>query len=251
MNEFLNTRQVQELLQIDRITVYRMLQDGRLKGVKIGQQWRFNRSEVEALTNGRMPTAGNECPLPTHCLQTIQDLFAEVGQISAQTIDLQGRLLTNISSPCALCRLVHSTAAGKKACERSWQMAVNQVVQPNSKSAIFFECIIGLQYIGAPLFDTGRKVGWFLAGPFLWQTSELEQELNQLNERLRRLAPALNLSPAEMQAAVPSIPVIHPERRAQVEAWPVAAARAVHSIFQERTGFVDRLQQIANLTQLS
>jgi excisionase family DNA binding protein len=38
---YLTTRQVQNILQVDRITIYRMLQDGRLKGVKIGQQWRF------------------------------------------------------------------------------------------------------------------------------------------------------------------------------------------------------------------
>ena len=50
MNDtLLTTRQVQELLRVDRITVYRMLNDGRLKGVKIGQQWRFPAREVERL----------------------------------------------------------------------------------------------------------------------------------------------------------------------------------------------------------
>jgi excisionase family DNA binding protein len=49
MTDLLTTRQVQEILKVDRITIYRMLQDGRLKGVKIGQQWRFARREVERL----------------------------------------------------------------------------------------------------------------------------------------------------------------------------------------------------------
>ena len=50
MDDLLTTRQVQQLLKVDRITVYRMVQDGRLKGIKIGQQWRFPLSEVEHLT---------------------------------------------------------------------------------------------------------------------------------------------------------------------------------------------------------
>ncbi len=41
MEDLLTTREVQELLKVDRITIYRMLQDGRLHGMKIGQQWRF------------------------------------------------------------------------------------------------------------------------------------------------------------------------------------------------------------------
>ncbi|MCA9947998.1 MAG: helix-turn-helix domain-containing protein, partial [Anaerolineales bacterium] len=38
MEDLLTTRQVQELLQVDRTTVYRMRKDGRLTGVKVGQQ---------------------------------------------------------------------------------------------------------------------------------------------------------------------------------------------------------------------
>ena len=40
MENYLTTKQVQDLFKVDRITIYRMLQDGRLKGVKIGNQWR-------------------------------------------------------------------------------------------------------------------------------------------------------------------------------------------------------------------
>lgn len=34
MSEFLTARQVQKLLSIDRTTIYRMLKDGRLNGIK-------------------------------------------------------------------------------------------------------------------------------------------------------------------------------------------------------------------------
>ena len=76
-----------------------MLQDGRLKGIKIGQQWRFSQGDVERLIEFNSPDQSNSIPgpdptFPTHCVQTIQDLFAEVGQISALVIDMQGLPLT-------------------------------------------------------------------------------------------------------------------------------------------------------------
>ena len=45
--DLLTTRQLQELLQVDRVTIYRMLSDGRLTGFKVGGQWRFSRHEIE------------------------------------------------------------------------------------------------------------------------------------------------------------------------------------------------------------
>ena len=40
MNDLLTTRQIEEILKVDRITIYRMLGDGRLRGFKVGGQWR-------------------------------------------------------------------------------------------------------------------------------------------------------------------------------------------------------------------
>ncbi len=64
MNELLTTKQIQDLLQVDRITVYRMLNDGRLKGVKIGNQWRFPQSEIDRLTGEESDVSNLENKLP-------------------------------------------------------------------------------------------------------------------------------------------------------------------------------------------
>jgi hypothetical protein len=45
--------------------------------------------------------------------------------------------------------------------------------------------------------------------------------------------------------------VVDPAQHARLEVWPASGALAVHSIMRERLGFMNRLQQIANLTQLS
>ena len=248
MDELLTTRQVQEILKVDRITIYRMLGDGRLKGVKIGQQWRFPQSEVDRLL-GR--NAGEEelvistadTGFPTHCVQTIQDLFSDVSQIPALVIDMDGEPVTKWSNPCAFCQAVMSSPAGYKACRESWRNFAS-----NSKDGTkFFTCHAGLQFVGAPVADNSGQVGLFLVGQFYWQSPDPREE----TERIRRLAQISGLAQGPLQETAADIQVIPPEQNRKVETWPFTAARAVNSILRERTGFMERLQQIANLTQIS
>jgi excisionase family DNA binding protein len=258
MNDLLTTRQVQEILQVDRITVYRMLQDGRLKGVKIGQQWRFPQREVDRMT-GAIPPVADALPVapdsgfPTHCVQTIQDLFAEVSQISALVVDMDGNPLTQVSHPTDFCQMLFATESGKNSCQASWKSFARDSLMISGKNgemtpgAKFFTCQAGLQYIGAPIFDKDTQVGLFLAGQFYWQAPDPREEA----ERTRRLAAAHDLPMEDLLAAAREIPVIDPSQHARVEAWPFTAARAIQSILHERLCFVERLQQIASLTQLS
>ncbi|MFO7778943.1 MAG: helix-turn-helix domain-containing protein [Nitriliruptoraceae bacterium] len=46
---FLSTQQVQDLLDVDASTIYRMAADGRLPAVRIGRQWRFPAEQIEAM----------------------------------------------------------------------------------------------------------------------------------------------------------------------------------------------------------
>jgi len=47
MSDFLTTRQLQEILHVDRTTIYRMADGGRIPAVKVGNQWRFPRRSIE------------------------------------------------------------------------------------------------------------------------------------------------------------------------------------------------------------
>jgi excisionase family DNA binding protein len=258
MNELLTAQQVQDILKVDRITVYRMLKDGRLKGVKIGQQWRFALNEVERLAGIHLPAessidANCDPNFPTHCVQTIQNLFAEISQISAVVTDMQGNPLTEISHPTRFCQMLMASPSGMNACRTSWQafardsMAVNGTDGKISAGARFFTCQAGLQYIGAPIFDKDDQIGLFLAGQFYWQPPDAHEEA----ERIRRLSAAYNLPLADLLASAREIPVIDPAQHARVEAWPFTAAQAIQSILHERLGFMERLQQIASLTHIS
>lgn len=251
MDMLLTTRQVQEMLKVDRITVYRMLNDGRLKGVKIGQQWRFPRLEVERFLGQDTPAAPApaapapapaESSFPTHCVQTIQNLFAEIGQVSALVVDMQGRPLTEISSPCALCQMLQSSSGGAAACRSSWAAFARE----SAAGGRYFRCHAGLQYTGMPISDRGEQIGLFLAGEFYWQAQDAAGE----TERVEQIAATHHLPAGALLEAARSVPVIAPEQHARVQSWPATAARAIHSILQERTGFLTRLQQIASLTQI-
>lgn len=250
MNEFLTTRQVQDILKVDRITIYRMLQDGRLQGSKIGQQWRFDSSDVERLVRSPAPPVssadGDACPdilFPTHCVQAIQDLFSEVSQLSAVVISVDGQPLTQVSRPSEFFSLLQLSPGAQAACRDCWKTIAEQ----SAAGSKFFTCFAGLQYISAPIEDAGKLIGFFLTGQFYWQPPDAREEA----ERMRRLAGSFDLSTEALQNAARKLPVIQPAQQQLVEGWPAVAAHAVQSILHERIGFMDRLQRIASLTQLS
>ncbi len=249
MEELLTTRQVLDLLKVDRITIYRMLQDGRLKGIKIGQQWRFPRSSVENLLgNGApvvelSPSVDLASLFPTHCVQAVQDLFAEVGGVGALIIDLQGIPLTAYSNPCGLCQLMRQSESGAQACAASWLQFARDAAAGKS----LLTCQAGMNYLAHPIVDNNQTIGWFIIGGFIWQSNNDPE----WSSRIRLIFRQYNLPEKALQSTLDSIVVIHGEDQEKITTWPAIAARAVQSILRERTGFVERLQQIANLTQIS
>ena len=105
MANYLTTKQLQEILQVDRTTIYRMADSGRVPAVKVGNQWRFPQDEIDTwLQSQNGGTNGNEraaAPasrpalrkvLPLECVQLIQDTFADVLGVMILITDLEGRV---------------------------------------------------------------------------------------------------------------------------------------------------------------
>lgn len=250
MEDFYTVRQIQEILKVDRITIYRMLSDGRLKGIKIGQQWRFPRSEIERFLGGDVPTAdlsstttltSGDTSFPTHCIQTIQDLYAEISQTGAMVVDLSGNPLTIFSRPNKFCSLIMTSSSGQKACQTCWAESANRCGHETH-----FTCHAGLQYLAVPLLDRGAQIGAFLTGQFYWQPPDRYEEA----DRIRKLAGLHRIDADTLQNAAFEVQVIPSDKRIQVEGWPRHAADSMHSILNERAGFIQRLQQISDLTQV-
>lgn len=174
MDDLLTTHDVQALLKLDRTTVYRMIKAGRLSGVRVGQQWRFPRSNVEALLSNAASheTANDPAPeppaafspdiLPLHCMQAIQDVFSVLAQVGAVTAGLDGVPLTGISSSGPLWAMLHATPAGREYCVRAWRGLAERC----SRAPQFGECQPGLGCIHARVELDGQPDVLLITGPF-------------------------------------------------------------------------------------
>ena len=247
MTDLLTTKEVQDLLRVDRTTIYRMLNDGRLTGIKIGQQWRFARPEVEALLAGRPPAEparrnGSAQALPLHCVQLIQDVFAEVAEVGAVTAGPDGEPLTGMSHSCAFCTLIQSSPTGRAGCVASWRRLA---AQPEAHPQ-FATCHAGLQYARARIELDGELAALIIAGQYYTAPPAPDEEA----ARVRRLAAAYDLDPAALAAAAAALPVLDERKRARMAAWLEQVAHTFEDISHERLALMGRLRQIAAMSTI-
>jgi excisionase family DNA binding protein len=56
---FLTTEEVLEYLQVNLRTVYRLIKAGKIPAVRVGRQWRFRKSDIDAWLDSQRPRAGS------------------------------------------------------------------------------------------------------------------------------------------------------------------------------------------------
>jgi excisionase family DNA binding protein len=256
MNTLLTSRQLQDLLQVDRITIYRMLKDGRLQGFKVGGQWRFSRQAIEQWLRERQPSLELNVPLaegeevqpspeslPLNCIQAIQAIFSEALGVGTVTATLDGIPLTTISNSCEFCELILGTQAGRLRCQGSWQRARTAAHSTMPKVAT---CHAGLNYVWSHIIVQGVCVAVTHAGQFLKQPLDKEA----IPAELLELAVVTGLKTAALHEALESVPVLGPEKQAQVPQLLRRVADTFSEIGEERLSFMKRLHRIAEITQI-
>jgi excisionase family DNA binding protein len=245
MDTLLTTRQLQDLLQVDRITIYRMLNDGRLQGFKVGGQWRFSRQEIEQwlqeqradlhVTDISAPVDGQGKPspqvLPLSCVQAIQDVCAEALDVASVTTDLSGTPLVEISNSRSFCNLILSTQEGRRRCAASWSQVESSQVRT---------CHAGLLCASAFVIVNGQAVAITAncqIATLAWQadTSTLAAELD-LNER-------------ELAMAAKDVQVSD-EHLARVSSLLQRVAATFSEIGEERMSLLNRLRHIAQISSV-
>lgn len=242
MDELLTARQVQDFLQVDRTTIYRMLDDGRLIGIKVGQQWRFPRSAIESLMQGKPTAKLQNAPevLPIHCLQPIQDVFAEVMGIGAVTTAPDGEPLTQISNSCRFCQLMLASESGRAACVASWhKLAQQRTITPR-----FVECHAGLQYARARIETGGALAATLVAGQFYADEPNAREE----TKRVHALAETHGIDEHELRAAARALQRLNEHKRSEIGRWLERVAQTFEQIGIERANLLARLKQIAAMS---
>ena len=250
MEELLSTKQVQQILKVDRVTIYNMLKDGRLKGIKIGQQWRFPVSELQHyLSEGCCvePVQDGEKQLdqfPAHCIQIIQDLVSELGHWSAIVVDKQGNPLTELSNPDAFMHWLQTSAQGKGLWDRCWKQLAEQAGTRRADSDLSFLNI--LHFGSAPIHSGAGTTAYVFIGPCMDATISTEELLRVATEIARETQGDRD----ELFNALDSMPSACPYEVDALNTWPRKLAYAVDAIVKERDALVNRLQRIAEIVQV-
>lgn len=259
MDDLLTTRQLMDLLQLDRTTIYRMLNNGRLPALRVGGQWRFSRSDIEAVMQGRYsPTPAGEKTftektppqaalstdvLPLHCLQPIQEVFAQTAGIGVVTTALDGKPLTSFSNPCAFCNLILATDKGRALCEASWKRLADETIkQPRLE-----KCHAGLTYARGWITVNGESIAMIFGGQFVvgrWRSGGSP-------EYIARVARNCDLDEQPLRKAAQGIRVLTRAHAEQLLRLLQLVADTFSTIGQERLDLLSRLKKVAELADVA
>lgn len=204
----LTTKQVQELFRVDRSTIYRMAEDGRLPAVKVGRQWRFPADRVESLLGQPGETTapdvetvpGNgavllDTVLPPDTAQAVADLAADLFGVMAVVTDMSGRALTTVSNPCGYFTSVFNAVYTPDRCSEGWRRLGEEIdLEPHFlPSHLGFLCARSFIRIGPNL------AGMVIVGgvaPEVWPPSQTDIEavaaetgtpVNVVNSRIKEV----------------------------------------------------------------
>lgn len=242
-----------DLLQLDRTTIYRKLNNGSLPAVRVGGQWRFSRQAIElwlqdqnragaAATPEAEPAASPPLDshiLPLHCVEPIQDVFGQTADIGALTTDLDGALLTHVSNSCAFCDLILSTEEGRARCRRDWQrLAAHKGAPPRLET-----CHAGLTYAGGRIEVGGASVAMFFGGQFV-----TDRQSPALSRRhVAAVAAACQVDEGALLGAAQEVRVVDSPRAERLLALIQKVADTFSTIGRERMELLARLKKVAEI----
>ena len=253
MADYLTTRQLQDILQVDRTTIYRMADSGRIPAVKVGSQWRFPRSQVETWlkvesgtvasdseTNGVRSANGVGKLLPVECVQQIQDTFADALGVMIVLADLAGQPLVRPSNPCGLYRLAARSSGAHQRCVESWaDMAREPSIQP-----VFVESPLGL-LCARGLIRVGSELRAMLVvsgiAPEVWPPDA---------GKLQAMADYLGLDAATVANHVEEVFYLGAEEKRRLLPFVQRIADIVAHIITERKQLFDKLESISELSRV-
>jgi excisionase family DNA binding protein len=250
MTEMLTAKDMQELLQVDRSTIYRMAEAGRLPAVKVGKQWRFPSDLVNGWLNSQAtaPTPpsqpvpdNNGCSiaslLPKACVQLMQDTFADALGVMLVVTDMEGNPVTEVSNPCGLFEAISQKPDAVKKCIDSWHsMALAIELEPRwMPTHLGLQCARGLIRVGAEL--KGMVIMGCVA-PDQWPPSP---------EEIDKMAAEFGLKADELTPRVEEAYFLDKAEQARVLSYVQRIANIVAHIVTERNTLMGKLESIAKL----
>lgn len=259
MTDLLTTAQVQTLLKVDRTTIYRMVESGRLPGIRVGKQWRFDRAEIErwlaaaadasaAGASGMAATtrvapggaAALRDAMPLACVQLVQDVVAEMLGVMMVVTDMDARTVTRVSNPSGLFTSLMRRPEALQACMPVWR----ELARSASLAPTFVPNEMGLLCARGLIRLDGELAGMVVMGgiaPKDWPPKDAQ---------VSAMARMFDVPESEIRAQLGD--VYHLDRSAQDKA--LHFVQRVADIFAQMTNdrnvLCGKLQAIASLTML-
>ena len=252
MTTFLTTQEMQDLIHVDRSTVYRMAEDGRLPGVKIGRQWRFPRDQVARQLG--LPTTSTTSttvapPVPTgqelrlgqllvpDAAQSVADLLGDLFGVMAVVTEMDGTPLTTVSNPCGFYASIADEPGAAESCLAGWrQLADEPHVAPRFvKSHLGFLCARTYVWVGL------RPVGMIVVGgvtPPSWPPAE---------SRIAEIADEIGVSMGRLSAVAEQTWDVSTERQARILRVLPSVGDLISQLASARSQLLGRLDAIAAL----
>jgi excisionase family DNA binding protein len=253
MAGFLTTRQVQDILQVDRTTIYRMVDRGSIPAVKVGNQWRFPRGEVETWlqTKGSTVIGSPEVKgviesdelvrlLPRECVQQIQDAFADALGVMIVTTDMDGNPLTRVSNACGLYDLAARVPDAHRHCMEAWAaMARNPSLQPVFvETPLGLKCARGLVRVGSEL---SAMVVMGCIAPKEWPPTP---------QRIQEISDFLGMDPSLLKERLEEAYYPDDNEQRRLLTFVQRIADVVAHIITERKQLFDKLESISELSRI-
>jgi len=259
VDELLTTRQLQEILKVDRTTIYRMADSGRIPAIKVGNQWRFPREQIEvwlwkqnAATQARQagPVEVQQQAeknddearrvFPLECVQMIQDTYAELLGVMMIITDMAGNPITKPSNACGLFTAAESAPKAHQRCLEHWvAMAGNPRLQPSfERSHLGLLCARGLIRVGVEI--KGMLIVGGIA-PENWPPSE---------DELQKIADSLEVDPALIRDHQDEVFYISRQKQQEILPYVQRIADILSFIATERHQLIQRFDQIVELAKI-
>jgi excisionase family DNA binding protein len=208
---YLTARDVQELIRVDRSTIYRMAESGRLPAIKIGRQWRFPSDAIHEWL-GSTPN-GEPDTRPRSSTQDIADLFADLYGVMVIVTDIAGNPLTTVSNPCGYFSAVSGEASALERCVTEWKALGDQYdFEPRLRpSHLGFLCTRAFIRVGNQL--AGMVISGGIA-PDDWPPSTAEIEAIAIESRIpidtvqRSIDEVHRLDPTDQERLLSGIPIL-------------------------------------------
>ena len=252
MPDMLTAKDMQELLKVDRSTIYRMAEAGRLPAIKVGKQWRFPEDQVALWLKGQavalappprsviaQPEGDFASLLPLECVQIMQDAFAEALDVMLVITDMEGNPITEVSHRCGLFAIVSRVPDAVRKCMESWH-SIGEAVEMEPRfvpDSLGLLCARGLVRVGSEL--KGMVVAGGIA-PDLWPPSPGE---------VQATAAKFGIDPEVLTAHLSQVYHLDWAERTRILSFVQRIADVIAHIATERHALMGKLDTIAQLTR--